>query len=65
MSQVKQLKAHLDSGQSITPMEALHKFGIFRLAARANDLRSQGMNIITEMVNDDNGKRYARYFKGV
>lgn len=45
---------------SITPLEALTLFGCGRLAARIDDLRKMGYNIITEDENK-NGKVYARY----
>ena len=60
-SQNKQIKAWLESGKSITPMDALNLFGSFRLGARIFDLKNDyGMNIKTEMV-EENGKRFARY----
>ena len=60
-SQNKQIKAWLESGKSITPLDALNLFGSFRLGARIFDLKNDyGMNIKTEMV-EENGKRYARY----
>lgn len=45
----------------ITPIEALNKFGCFRLAARIHDLRRKGHLIETETVKLKNGKRCARY----
>ena len=60
-SQNKQIKAWLENGKSITPLDALNLFGSFRLGARIFDLKNDyGMNIKTEMV-EENGKRYARY----
>ena len=60
-SQNKQIKAWLESGKSITPLDALNLFGSFRLGARIFDLKNDyGMNIKTEMV-EVNGKRYAKY----
>ena len=60
-SQNKQIKAWLESGKSITPLDALNLFGSFRLGARIFDLKNDyWMNIKTEMV-EENGKRYARY----
>ena len=60
-SQNKQIKAWLESGKSITPLDALNLFGSFRLGARIFDLKNDyGMNIKTEMV-EENGKRFARY----
>ena len=51
----------LESGGSLTPIEALEKFQCFRLAARMNDLRKKGYIIQTEILKDDNGKSYASY----
>ncbi len=51
----------LESGGSLTPIEALEKFQCFRLAARMNDLRKKGYVIETEILKDDNGKSYASY----
>ena len=60
-SQNKQIKAWLESGKSLTPLEALKMFNSFRLGARVFDLKNDyGMNIKTEMVKE-NGKRFARY----
>ena len=50
----------LKHGNSITPLEALQKFGCFRLGARIADLRKAGYNIETKMV-EQNGKRFAQY----
>lgn len=61
-SQNKKIKAWLESGRSITPLEALALFGCFRLGARIFDLREEyGMEINREMV-EANGKRFARYY---
>lgn len=50
-SQNKQLKAWLESGKSITPLDALNLFGSFRLVARIFNLKNDyGMNIKTEMI---------------
>ena len=60
-SQNKQILNHLQSGLSITPVEALIKFGCFRLAARINFLRNKGHNIKTELKETPSGKSYALY----
>lgn len=57
MSQKTKILKHLKDGNSLTPIDALNKFGTFRLAARISDLRQDGYNIET-----DNSKGYARYF---
>ena len=50
-SQNKQIKAWLESGKSLTPLDALALFNSFRLGARVFDLKNDyGMNIKTEMV---------------
>lgn len=49
--------------QGLTPIEALQKFGCFRLGARIHDLRDEGYIILTDMVQKEDGHgRYARYF---
>jgi len=59
-SQLKTLRKHLESGKSIAPLQALNRFGIYRLASRVNDLRNEGMNISTTMIYE-NPVRYAKY----
>ena len=62
MSQCEDIKAHLQAGYSLTALEALQRFGCFRLAARIADLKKEGMHIDAVMVVDeDTGKVYARY----
>jgi hypothetical protein len=51
---------YLQKGKSITPLDALNKFGCFRLAARISDLRKDGLNIATKYVTKE-GKNYASY----
>ena len=51
---------HLRNGP-ITPIEALHRYGCFRLAARIYDLRQDGHQIITMRVLNDQGNSYAEY----
>ena len=59
-SQNEEILAHLLAGKSISPLEALEKFGCFRLGARILELKQQGHKIVTDMVTE-NGKRYASY----
>jgi hypothetical protein len=61
-SQNALIKGWLLNGYSITQLEALTQFGCFRLAARIADLRDKGLNVVTDMVTLENGKRVARYF---
>ena len=60
-SQNKQILNHLQSGRSITPVQALTSFGCFRLAARIHFLRQKGHNILTELKETPLGKSYALY----
>lgn len=60
MSQNEQILAALRRGP-LTPLEALERFGCFRLAARCHDLRLQGHAISVERAELPNGKRVARY----
>lgn len=60
MSQSTRILAHLKAGESITPLQALEKFGCMRLAARIANLRDDGHVIATEKVTH-NGKTFARY----
>ena len=60
MSQEEAIRAHLESGRDITPVEALDRFGCFRLAARIDELRQAGLDIET-IIERRGRKRYARY----
>jgi hypothetical protein len=62
MKQTKEILEHLQGlGRGkITPLEALHNFGCFRLASRINELRKEGYEIKTTMV-EQNGKMFAEY----
>lgn len=61
-TQREKIKKYLEDGHSLTPLDALSLFGCFRLATRIFELKKQGMNIRTEMVeNPETGKRYAKY----
>jgi len=59
-TQNEKIKAYLNKGKSITPLDALNKFGCFRLSARIKNLRDEGLNIITKY-KTINGKTFACY----
>ena len=61
MSQTEAIQEHLLQGGSLTPLDALYKFGCFRLSARIKNLRDAGMSIETEMITVDR-KRVAKYY---
>ena len=59
-SQNAMILAELKRGRSLTPIDALKRFGCFRLGARIFDLKQDGHPITTTMV-EERGKRFARY----
>jgi len=60
-TQTEQIRKHLESGKSINPIQALRKFGCFRLGARIWDLKNkQGLSIKTDLVTVNN-KTFAEY----
>lgn len=58
-SQKESILNYLQTGKSLSPLEALDKFNCLRLGARISDLRKEGYNIQTTYNKD--GKRYAKY----
>lgn len=50
-TQRERILAHLKSGRSIDPFEALSAFGCYRLGARIHDLRVDGYRINTVLVD--------------
>lgn len=61
-TQNAQILQHMQAGNRITPLEALDKYGCFRLGARVYDLRVQGHDVKQRMVKTGNGKRVAEYW---
>lgn len=63
MTQTQRILIYLKTGKTLTPIEALNKFGCFRLAARIADLRKDGYKIWTNYIQKDN-KIFAAYKLG-
>lgn len=61
MSQEKQILKHLQSRKRLTAIQALTKFGCFRLAARIGELKAKGYDIQTTPIKK-NGKWFAQYY---
>lgn len=59
-TQAAKILAWMAEGNRITALEALWAFRCFRLAARVDDLKKAGHNVVAEMV-ERNGKRVAEY----
>lgn len=58
-SQKQQILDYMLDGNEITPIDALNKFGCFRLGARIADLKKDGYDIKTRIAKGD--KNYAIY----
>lgn len=62
LSQTVQIKAALLAGETLTPLDALNRFGCFRLGARIADIKAKyGLNIKNVWAKLPNGKRVAAY----
>jgi hypothetical protein len=61
MTQNRLILDYLRTGQTLTPSEALRLFGCFRLAARCNDLKRKGYNVICRLIDVGNGKHCGEY----
>ena len=60
LSQKLKILRHLKKGYTLSPYEALKLFGSLRLGGRILEIRDEGYNIKTTMVNGK-GNRFARY----
>lgn len=60
MSQTARILKLLKAGKKLTPLDALHAGCGMRLSARVLELRQQGYDIKTKLV-DKNGARVAQY----
>jgi hypothetical protein len=63
-SQTNQIKAALESGRKLTALDALRDFGCFRLAARIMEITDAGYPVDRCMIETEDGKRVAMYWKG-
>jgi len=61
MSQTNLILDHLERGHAISALDALSRFGTFRLAARIDDIRRRGYPVETRIITTSNGKRIAVY----
>ena len=60
-SQRAQILEYLKSGHTLTPIEALQRFGSLRLAAVVHEFKRQGYEIKAEYINVGDRKNVARY----
>lgn len=61
MSQKETVLNHLKRYTTITPLEAFHVYGIYRLSSCIERLRKEGWDITTKMKTAPNGKEYGEY----
>lgn len=59
--QARRILAHLESGKSITPMEAIVVYTIPRLASCINEIRKVGYKVDMSLRRDEQGHKYGRY----
>lgn len=63
-SQNQKILAHLYRGRTLTAIQALERFGCFRLAARIVELKRRGHKIKADRYTLKSGKVVARYSYG-
>jgi hypothetical protein len=61
MTQSDKILEHLRSGQTLTPLEALRKYGCLRLGARVYDLKQKGVTIDMRLIETETGAHVAEY----
>ena len=54
ITQCERILRHMKDYGSITSLEAVNEYGIMRLASRINDLRAQGIAIVSEVKTGKN-----------
>lgn len=61
-TQEARILEYLKQGNSLTALEALDKFGSFRLASRISELKRLGYQIQSETIKTDTGKHIKKYW---
>lgn len=58
-----EIRQHLKAGQTITGIQALNEFGVYRLSSIINRLRKEQLEIETSMIQGSDGKSvFAKYW---
>lgn len=60
--QTYRIKEYLIRGATITQLDAIERFGCFRLAARIYDIRKAGLDVHKIMVKTAQGRMFAKYY---
>jgi hypothetical protein len=62
-SKQNEIKNHLLRGETLTGLQAIDLYGVYRLSSVINRLRNNSLPIETTMVNSSDGKTiFARYW---
>ena len=61
-TQSELIRQHLESGKDITGLDALNLYGCFRLAARINELKDDGLDIKSRPVKTPGGATISQYW---
>lgn len=61
-TQAQMVLEALQRGDKITAINALSRFGVFRLAARIHELKKLGHDIQSATMKRSSGKRYSVYW---
>ena len=62
LTQSEAILQHLQTCHSITALDALRLYGVFRLASRIHDLKRCGIAIESRSKTTSNGKKIAEYY---
>ena len=60
-SQSAEIIKYLETGKTLTPLDALRLMGTFKLSTRCGELRQAGYDIKSEWIRLGNGKRIKQY----
>ena len=62
-SKHNEIRNHLKRGESITGLQAIDLYSVYRLSSVINRLRKEGLNIETSMIQASDGKTvFAKYW---
>lgn len=64
-TQKQMIREYLESGKSLTPLQALNRMRCFRLSARISELRDEGMDIKSRWYTAWDKKKVKEYYMDV
>jgi hypothetical protein len=63
MSKHSEIRKHIQAGHSLTGLEAIDLYQVYRLSSVINRLRKEGLEIETSMITASDGKTiFAKYW---